>query len=56
MRGVADTHGRLMVLSTHNTDIADGWEREGADPRYVQMFSVDAYAVGINALLYAMTH
>ena len=45
-----------MVLSTHNTDIADGWEREGMDPRYFQMFSVEAYAVGINVLLYAMTH
>jgi hypothetical protein len=56
VRGVADDHGRLMVLSTHNTDIADGWEREGADPRYFQMFSVDAYAVGINVLLYSMTH
>ena len=56
VRGVADEHGRLMVLSTHNTDIADGWEREGMDPRYFQMFSVDAYAVGINVLLYAMTH
>jgi len=56
VRGVADAYGRLMVLSTHNTDIADGWEREGMDPRYFQMFSVDAYAVGINVLLYAMTH
>jgi hypothetical protein len=56
VRGVADAHGRLMVLSTHNTDIADGWEREGVDPRYFQMFSVDAYAVGINVLLYSMTH
>ena len=56
VRGVSDDHGRLMVLSTHNTDIADGWEREGVDQRYFQMFSVDAYAVGINVLLYAMTH
>ena len=56
VRGVADDHGRLMVLSTHNTDIADGWEREGMDPRYFEMFSVDAYAVGINVLLYSMTH
>lgn len=56
VRGIADQHGRLMVLSTHNTDIADGWEREGMDPRYFQMFSVDAYAVGINVLLYSMTH
>jgi hypothetical protein len=56
VRGVADAHGRLMVLSTHNTDIADGWEREGVDARYFRMFSVDAYAVGINFLLYSMTH
>jgi uncharacterized protein DUF4159 len=56
VRGVADDHGRLMVLSTHNTDIADGWEREGMDPRYFQMFSVDAYAVGVNVFLYSMTH
>jgi uncharacterized protein DUF4159 len=56
VRGIADAHGRLMVLSTHNTDIADGWEREGVDPQYFQMFSVDAYAVGINVLLYSMTH
>ena len=56
VRGLSDSHGRMMVLSTHNTDIADGWEREGMDPRYFQTFSVDAYAVGINVLLYAMTH
>ena len=49
-------HGRLMVLSTHNTDIADGWEREGVDPRYFRQFSVDSYAVGINVMLYTMTH
>jgi hypothetical protein len=56
VRGIADERGRLMVLSTHNTDIADGWEREGIDPRYFQTFSVEAYAVGINVLLYAMSH
>ena len=56
VRGIADDHGRLMVLSTHNTDIADGWEREGVDPRYFQMFSIDAYAVGVNVFLYSMTH
>jgi hypothetical protein len=56
VRGIADEHGRLMVLSTHNTDVADGWEREGVDPRYFRQFSVDSYAVGINVLLYTMTH
>jgi hypothetical protein len=28
-RGIFDERGRLMVIMTHNTDIADGWEREG---------------------------
>jgi len=56
VRGIADEHGRLMVLSTHNTDIADGWEREGVDPRYFRQFSIDSYAVGINVMLYVMSH
>ena len=56
VRGISDEHGRLMVLATHNTDIADGWEREGVDPRYFRQFSVDAYAVGINVMLSAMSH
>lgn len=56
VRGIFDDHGRLMVLSTHNTDIADGWEREGVDPEYFHKFSVDSYAVGINIAVYAVTH
>ena len=55
-RGIADAHGRLMVVMVHNTDMPDGWEREGEDPEYFFSFSPDAYAVGINIVLYAMTH
>jgi hypothetical protein len=54
--GVADKHGRLMVLMTHNTDFGDSWEREADDPNYFYQFSVDGYAFGINVLLYSMTH
>jgi hypothetical protein len=32
-RVIADTHGRVMVAITHNTDIGDSMEREGDDPR-----------------------
>jgi hypothetical protein len=56
VRGISDERGRLMVLSTHNTDISDGWEREGVDPRYFRQFSIDSYAVGINVMLYVMSH
>jgi hypothetical protein len=55
-RGIADAQGRLMVLMTHNTDIADAWEREGEDRDYFVHFSPAGYAVGINVLLYAMSH
>jgi Domain of unknown function (DUF4159) len=54
--GVADKHGRLMVLMTHNTDFGDSWEREADDPTYFYNFSVGGYAFGINVLLYSMTH
>lgn len=56
VRGIADEHGRLMVLMLHNTDIPDGWEREAEDATYFYKFSPGAYAVGIDVLLYAMTH
>ena len=56
VRGIADEHGRLMVVMLHNTDIPDGWEREAEDPQYFYRFSPDAYSVGIDILMYAMTH
>ncbi len=55
-KGIQDARGRLMVVMTHNTDIADGWEREGEDPAYFDLFSPRAYALGVNILLYALTH
>jgi hypothetical protein len=55
-RGIADRHGRLMVVMTHNTDIGDSWEREGEDPGFFYQFSPDGYALATDVLLYAMTH
>ena len=55
-RGIADDHGRLMVVMTHNTDIADSWEREGEDHEFFLQFSPDGYAVGLNVVLYSLTH
>ena len=54
--GVTDRHGNLMMVMTHNTDISDAWEREGEDARFFYEFSPRGYAVGINVILYAMTH
>lgn len=55
LRGIFDDSGRLMVLMSHNTDIADGWEREGEDDQFFFSFSPAAYAIGINVVLWAMT-
>ena len=55
-RGIQDEHGRLMVVMTHNTDIADTWEREGENREYFERFSPDGYAIGVNIILYALTH
>ncbi len=56
LRAIRDGHGRIMVVMTHNNDVADSWEREADDPAYFQQFSPNGYALGINVLLYAMTH
>ena len=55
-RGIVDAHGHLMVVMIHNSDIPDPWEREGEDTQYFFRFSPDAYAIGINIVLYALTH
>ncbi len=55
-RGIRDDHGRIMVVMTHNTDMGDSWEREAEEPAYFQRFSVDGYALGVDVLLYALTH
>jgi hypothetical protein len=55
-RAIRDDHRRIMVVMTHNTDIADSWEREGEDPGFFYQFSPAGYAVGINVLLHALTH
>ena len=56
LRAIRDTHGRIMVLMTHNTDVADSWEREGEDPAFFYQFSPNGYALGIDVILHAMTH
>lgn len=55
-RAITDDHGRVMVLMSHNTDISDAWEREGEDPQFFYSFSPNGYAVGINVMMYAMSH
>ena len=46
---VLDDHGSPDGRdAVHNSDIPDGWEREGEEHEYFLKFSPDAYAVGID--------
>ena len=55
--GVFDAKGRMMVIICRNTDLGDGWEREGEDPFFFTEFSEKkAYPMGINIVVYSMTH
>ena len=56
IRAYTDDDGRLMVIATHNTDIADGWERESYGEWYFENFSTKSYRVGINVIVYALSH
>ncbi|MCZ6617550.1 MAG: DUF4159 domain-containing protein [Gammaproteobacteria bacterium] len=56
MRGYFDDDGRLMVIGTHNTDIADGWEREAYGQWYFERFSTKSYRLGVNVYTYVLTH
>jgi hypothetical protein len=56
-RGIYDDKRRLMVVICHNTDLGDGWEREGENVEFFRQYSEKkAYPMGINILVYAMTH
>lgn len=53
--GLFDDTGRLVGVATHNSDIADGWEREGEDEEFFRRFSIQSYAMAINVLVYVFT-
>ena len=56
-RGIFDDKNRLMAIICHNTDLGDGWEREGESREYFKEFSEkSSYPMGINIVTYAMTH
>ena len=53
--GISDDRGRLMVAVTYNTDLGDAWEYMDL-PCYPVKYSGYAYRVGVDFMLYAMTH
>lgn len=56
-RAIFDDKNRMMVIICHNTDLGDGWEREGVNSDYFKEYSEKySYPMGINIVTYAMTH
>lgn len=57
VRTILDDKGRMMVLAIHNSDVTDGWEREGENQEFFEKFSEKvSYPLGINLVFYLMTH
>ena len=54
-RGIYDDKGRVMVAISFNSDIGDAWEFAD-DPWYPAKFSDLAIRLGVNYVVYAMTH
>jgi len=54
-RGIYDDRGNLMVLMNFNMDMGDSWEHAD-DPEYPVPMTALGYKVGVNAIVYAMTH
>jgi hypothetical protein len=56
-RAFFDDKDRMVAIICHNTDLGDGWEREGENAEYFEQFSKKkSYPMGINIVTYAMTH
>ena len=57
LRAWLDDKQRIMVIAIHNSDVSDGWEREGENSDYFHTFSEKvSYPLGINIVFYLMTH
>ncbi len=54
-RGVYDDHGRLIVAVNYNIDMGDAWEHAD-DAYYPVPMTHMAYRLGVNYVIYAMTH
>ena len=55
VRGIFDEEGRLMVVINWNTDLGDAWEW-AERPEYPLKFSTFAVEMGVNFIVYAMSH
>ena len=52
---IRDDDDRIMVLVNWNTDMGDGWEHT-YHPRYPTRYANLSYQMGLNYLIYSLTH
>jgi hypothetical protein len=55
LKAIFDDRGRLLVLISWNSDLGDAWEWAD-DPYYPRVYSNYAVRLGVNMVLYGMTH
>jgi hypothetical protein len=54
-RGIYDDNGRIMVAMTFNSDVGDSWEWADS-PRYPEKYSALGIRIGVNYVVYSLTH
>jgi Domain of unknown function (DUF4159) len=54
-RGIFDDDRRVMVAMLFNQDNGDAWEHAD-NPQYEMKYTSQAYRIGINYIVYSMTH
>ena len=54
-RGIYDDKNRLMVAMSFNSDLGDSWEWAD-DPQYPEEYSALGIRIGVNYIIYSMTH
>ncbi len=54
--GIMDDRDHLMVLVSMNSDVSDSWEREGDNQEYFVRYSPSGYALGVNVVVWVLTH
>ena len=54
-RGIYDDKGRVIVAICHNMDLGDSWEHAD-NPEYPEKYSALGFRIGVNYIVYSMTH
>jgi hypothetical protein len=54
-RGIYDDKGHIMVAMAFNSDLGDSWEWAD-DPQYPEKYSALGIRIGVNYVIYSMTH